>query len=75
MTDPNVLAAGPPSLLAQGVAALVRHGLTYLAGMLGTAGVLTQDQQTQFIALGLSLVTAFLAYAWSIIQKRNAKKA
>jgi hypothetical protein len=74
MTDFNPNSA-TPSLLAQALASLARHGLTALAGSLGTAGVLTHDQQTQFVTVGGALALAGVSYAWSYIQKRNAKKA
>lgn len=66
----------PPSLVTQVVAAITRHGLTVLAGVLVERGVLSSDQQTQLVGIGGAIVTAGLALAWSIYQKHaiTAKK-
>lgn len=64
----------PPSVAVQVIAALARHILTAAAGALGTAGVLTTDQQTQFVSLGAALALGGVSYAWSVIQKRNLAK-
>lgn len=63
-----------PSLFAQAIASLIRHGLTAVAGILGTEGVLSTDQQTQFVSVGAALALAGVSYVWSIVQKRNAAK-
>lgn len=75
MTDFNPNVAQQPDLLVQGVGLVTRHGLTVLAGMLGEHGLLSTDQQTQFVSLGVSIALGAAALAWSYIQKRNAKKA
>lgn len=64
-----------PPLALQILGGLARHGMTYVAGILATAGALTGDQQAQFISIGVSLLLAGASYAWSVIQKRNVKKA
>lgn len=64
----------PPSLMTQVVAAITRHGLTVLAGVLGERGILSSDQQTQLVGIGGAIVTAGLALVWSIYQKHNTAK-
>lgn len=64
----------PPSLVTQMVAAVTRHGLTVLAGVLGERGILSSDQQTQFVGIGGAIVTAGLALTWSFYQKHTSAK-
>lgn len=64
-----------PGLVTQVVAGLARHGLSIVAGSLGTLGMLSTTQQTEFTDIGLSVVTGLFAIGWSYIQKRNVKKA
>lgn len=63
-----------PDLFVQALAAAVRHLLTVAAGALGAEGVLSKDQQSQFVSLGVALALAAASYAWSVVQKRNARK-
>lgn len=72
---PDVAATGLPSLLQQGVASAARAGLNALAGMLASAGVLSGDQTTQFVTVGVALVTWGATWVWSQVKNRNAHKA
>lgn len=64
-----------PDLMVQALGLMTRHGLTVLAGVLGEHGLLSTDQQTQFVSIGVSIALGAAALAWSYVQKRNAKKA
>lgn len=64
-----------PSLFAQALASLLRSWLSAAAGAMVTAGILTGDQSTQFVTVGVALITWGASYVWSLIQKRSAKKA
>lgn len=75
MTDTNSTPdGGLPSLVVSIIGSLARHGLTYLAGLLGTAGALSNDQQTQLVGIGSSLALAAASFVWSVIQKKTAAK-
>jgi len=75
MSDFSPDTPAPPSFLTQALASLARHGLNAAAGALGAAGVLTGDQQSAFVTVGLAVVLWCGNYVWSVIQKRNASKA
>ena len=75
MTDFMPNSDPTPHLWQQTVALVARHGLTVLAGILGEHGVLSADQQTQFISVGGALVLGAVSMAWSYVQKHNTKQA
>lgn len=52
------------------VAALLRHGLTYLGGFLVSSGWLTQDQSTQAVGA----VVALAGIAWSAYEKHQGQQ-
>jgi hypothetical protein len=62
----------PPALVTQVAALVARAFLNWAAGSLGLAGLLTSDQQTQFIAIGGALAMGALSLGWSWVQKLNA---
>lgn len=62
----------PPSLFAQVTASLIRSWVNAGAGALATAGVLTTEQETQFVVVGVALLTWVANYSWSVVQKRQA---
>lgn len=73
--DPKSTPSQLDDLIAQAAGSVLRHGLTALAGALGTLGALSSDQQTQFVAVGGALAMWGVGLLWSVIQKARAKKA
>lgn len=71
--EPN--AEGAPSLFIQAFASLARSLLNAGAGVMATAGIITQEQEGQVVMIGLAVLTWGVNYTWSVIQKRNAHKA
>lgn len=56
-------------LVMQMLAALLRHSLTGLAGMLVTAGALQQDETSHFVGISTGVAVWLLGYAWSLAEK------
>jgi hypothetical protein len=55
--------------------ALARHGLTALAGVMGTEGLLSSSTKGAFIDAGVAVVAFGGAVAWSFIQKELQKQS
>lgn len=68
-------ATGLPSLLQQGLASAARAGFNALGGMLVTAGVLTGDQSTMFVTVGVACALWGGSWLWSQIKNRGAHQA
>ena len=75
MNDMIPADGSPPSLLTQIIAGIARHGLTALAGVLTAHGALAGSQQDAFVGIGSGIALWAGTVLWSIIQKRNVKKA
>lgn len=56
--------------VAQVAGSVLRHGATYVAGVLAAAGCIQPDQQTQTIAILASIGLWAASQAWSIVAKR-----
>jgi membrane protein DedA with SNARE-associated domain len=54
--------------------ALIRHGLTTVAGILVTVGWVMPAQQANFVDIGTGIVLGVTSLAWSLWQKRNQQK-
>lgn len=63
-----------PTFAVQTLAALARSGLNVVAGVLVSSGVLTGDQSTQFVTIGVALILWVGNYGWSLRQKRDAQR-
>jgi hypothetical protein len=58
------------ALLKDAALGQVRHGMTYIAGALGSYGLFaTNDQQLQFVSIGTAVVVGASAQLWSWWQK------
>lgn len=55
----------PPSLLISILSRVGQHLFTLLAGALASYGVIQNDQQTQVVAIGLSVLTWAAGYGWN----------
>lgn len=55
------------------ITAGVRHAITVSAGWLAAQGVIAQDQQTQTIQLGTSIVLGLIGVGWAFWQKTHQK--
>lgn len=75
MSDPAATPNGLPSMLTMLLAAITRHLMTALAGVLVTAGALQTDQQESFVGIGVGICVFLAGLAWSAIQKQGVKTA
>lgn len=57
-------------LLAQALGSLIRHALTYLAGLLVARGLWTQDEAASYVG---AAVAALLALGWSLWSKYKGR--
>ena len=57
----------PPPLVTTLAHDFAQKALTTLSATLATAGVLTGDQQTQFVSLGVSLALFAVSCAWTFV--------
>ncbi len=55
----------PPSLLLSVLTRLGSHLFTTAAGVMVTDGVLSKDQGTQLVTIGLAVLTWAAGYAWN----------
>lgn len=55
------------------VTGVVRHVITGAATALGGAGVLSSDQQTQFVSIASATLLYGVSLGWSAWQKRHQK--
>ncbi len=62
-------------IATQAIAALVRHGLTVLSGVLVSDGLLQSAQVTNFTEIGVGIAAGVLGYGWSVLNKRKLVKA
>jgi hypothetical protein len=59
------------SIITKSIAALVRHGLTSLAGILVGIGALSANQSTNFVEIGAGVAIFIASYVWSFMQKKT----
>ncbi len=62
-------------IVKQAIAALVRHGMTILSGVMVTDGLLAPAQSTNFTEIGVGIAAGALGYGWSVLNKKKLVKA
>jgi hypothetical protein len=55
------------------VAPIVRHGLTYIGGILTSAGLVDASQTGNFAVIGTGIIMAGIGMIWSFV--KNKKQA
>ena len=61
-------------ILQAAVAGLIRHAMTAAGGYLVSLGLLQADQTTEFVTIGLGIVSGAVGLAWSYYQKHQMVK-
>jgi len=63
-----------PTIYLDSALGIARHLLTVAAGVLVSKGLVSSEGTTQFVELGVGVLTFVITIAWSVYQKHNAKK-
>jgi len=63
-----------PTIYMDSALGIARHLLTVAAGVLVSKGLVSTEGTTQFVELGVGVLTFIITIGWSVLQKHNAKK-